>query len=55
MFPIGLVVKPCKPSKKTHIKLINPLALEFKKKYPKQTKTKVKKINKTKKLLKAPL
>jgi hypothetical protein len=55
MFPIGLVVKPSKPSKKTHIKLINQLPIEFKHKYPKQSKTKVKKINKTKKSLKTPL
>ena len=55
MLPIGLVVKHNKPSKKTNIKLINQLAIEFKLKYPKQTKSKVKKLNKTKKSLKAPL
>ena len=53
MFPIGLVVKPSKPSKKTHIKLINQLADEFKSKYPKKSKSKS--INKTKKSLKTPL
>jgi hypothetical protein len=52
MFPMGLVIQPCKPSKKMHIKLINPLPQEYKTKYPKQSKQskrKIIRVNKTKK------
>jgi hypothetical protein len=55
MFPMGLVIQPCKPSKKMHIKLINPLSQEYKTKYPKQSRSKGIKKNKTKKSLKTPL
>jgi hypothetical protein len=54
MFPMGLVIQPCKPSKKMHIKLINPLPQEYKTKYPKQSRSKGIKKNKTKKSLKTP-
>ena len=57
MFPLGLMVKPSKPSKKTHIRLINQYDAEFKSKYPKQSKRRSIKTkpNKTKRLLKTPL
>lgn len=55
MFPIGLIVKPSKPCKKINIKLINQNAIEFKKKYPKQSRSKHIKKNKTKKSVKTPL
>ena len=46
MFPIGIYVKPTKPSKQLHIKLIEKFNIEFKNVKPK---------NKTKKLVKTPL
>lgn len=50
MFPLGLFVKPIKPAKQIHIKLIEKFNQEFKIKNPKKNKNKTKK-----KLIKAPL
>lgn len=50
MFPLGVYVKPSKPCKKIHIKIIeNRYDTEYKNMYPKQTKNRRKKINKTNK------
>jgi len=51
MFPIGIYVKPTKPCKKIHIRLIeNKYHSEYKKLNPRISKRKYKKkINKTKK------
>ena len=50
MFPIGIYVKPAKPCKKIHIKIIeHNYDKEYKNIYHKQTKNRRKKNNKTKK------